>query len=247
MTDPVTRDMTEEQWRYMERRRVQRTRRSLISILVILVILLLIATVALVQIYPPVGRVANSTDNSGMTWVRSIYGWGKTPAEQLAGPQGVGIGPDGVIWATDQAYCRVVGFNPDGTYAGMMYQGFRNDFTKPNAMQYPTSVAVDSNNQLYIGDQSGNQVYVMTRDNTVVRKIFVPNPQCVAVSNDRLVVGAASGFVIMTKTGSVIKVLGSQGKGDKQFMSVRGIVIGKDDTIWVVDQYKNRISCFLPR
>jgi sugar lactone lactonase YvrE len=48
----------------------------------------------------------------------------------------------------------------------------------------------------------------------------------------------------MSKTGSPIKVLGSQGKGDNQFMSVRGVAISKDDTIYVVDQYNNRLSAY---
>jgi sugar lactone lactonase YvrE len=244
MTDPSTRDVTPEQWRNIERARLRRTRRALAVLLAILVLLLLIATSALIRISQPAGRVLNDTDATGMTWVRSIYGWGNTKAQQLQGPQGVAVGPDGVIWATDQSACRVVGFNPDGSYAGMMFLGFRNDPRSPNAMQFPTSVAVDSDNQIFIGDQAGNNVFVMTRDNKLVRKIYVPSPQSVAVSADRLVVGAASGFVILSKTGVPIKVLGSQGKGDKQFMGVRGVAIGKDGSIYVVDQYNNRISSY---
>ena len=126
----------------------------------------------------------------------------------------------------------------------MLYQGVRTDPKSPNAFQFPTSVAVDENGLVYVGDQSGNNVYVVSPDNKVVRKIFVPTPSSVAVSSDRLVVGSASGFVILTKTGGVIKVLGSQGKGDKQFNGVRGVAIGKDGTIYVVDQYNNRVSAY---
>ena len=245
MTDPVTRDITPEQWRQIEYRRVRRTRRTLVAILAILVILLLVATFALVQILQPVGQVADSTDQTGMTWVRSMYGWGKTKADQLQGPQGVAIGPDGVIWATDQGFSRVIGFNPDGSYAGMMFLGVRNDPAHPDAMLYPTSVAVDSENRIYIGDQSGNSVDIMTRDNKLIRKIAIPTPQSVAVSSDRIVVGAASGFAIFAKDGNnPIKVVGTQGKGDNQFQGVRGVAIAKDDTIYVVDQYNNRISSY---
>jgi sugar lactone lactonase YvrE len=245
MTEPMNGDITREQWQEMERRRVRRTRRALVAILAILVILLLVATVALVSILQPVGKVASSTDQTGMTWVRSIYGWGQTKGEQLQGPQGVGIGPDGVIWATDQGFSRVIGFNPDGSYAGMMFLGVRNDPKSPDAMLYPTSVAVDSDNTIYIGDQAGNNVYVMTRGNKLIRKIPIPSPQAVAVSSDRIVVGAASGFAILPKNGgNPIKVVGTQGKGENQFMAVRGVAIGKDDTIYVVDQYNNRISAY---
>lgn len=244
MTDSPIRDIEAEDWREAERHRVVRTRRALAAVLVVLAILLLIASLALVQIFQPVGKVANTTDASGLTWVRSIYGWGRGPNQQLVAPQGVAIGPDGTIWATDQGNSRVVGFHPDGTLASMLYQGVRTDPKSPNAFQFPTSVAVDENGLVYVGDQSGNNVYVMSPDNKVVRKIFVPTPSSVAVSSDRLVVGSASGFVILTKTGGVIKVLGSQGKGDKQFQGVRGVAIAKDDTIYAVDQYNNRVSAY---
>jgi DNA-binding beta-propeller fold protein YncE len=87
-------------------------------------------------------------------------------------------------------------------------------------------------------------VWVMRRDNTIVRKIFVPTPYSLAVTNDRLVIGSASGFVIMTPEGQVLKVLGRQGKGIDEFQGIRGVAIASDGTIYVVDQYNNRLSAF---
>jgi DNA-binding beta-propeller fold protein YncE len=89
-----------------------------------------------------------------------------------------------------------------------------------------------------------NTVWVVSRDNMMVRSMFVPTPSSIAVSSDRLVVGAASGFVIMSPAGRVIKVVGSQGKGIDQFQGVRGVAIAKDGTIYVVDQYNNRLSAY---
>ena len=239
-------DIPEEQrdWREVERRRIQRTRRTLITILVLLLILLLIAGYALLKIFQPVGGVASTQQAKGVTWVRSIYGWGKSSDQQFWGPQGVAIGPDGTIWATTQGQYRVVGFNPDGSLAAMLYQGPAGDPKYPNALSYPVAVAVDPAGLVYIADQTKSRVWVMTRDNTIVRSIFVPTPASLAVSSDRLVVGSASGFVIMTPTGQVIKVLGTQGKGIDQFQAVRGAVIGKDDTIYIVDEYNNRLSAY---
>lgn len=231
-------------WREIERRRVQRTRRTLIAILAVLVILLLIASYALLRIFQPVGRVATTKEAQGITWVRSIYGWGKGLDQQFWGPQGVTIGPDGTIWATTQGQNRVVGFNPDGTVAAMLFQGPQDDTRFPNAINYPVAVAVDPAGLIYIADQVRSTVWVMRRDNTIVRSIFVPSPASVAVSNDRLVVGSASGFVIMTPTGNVIKVIGSQGTGADQFQGVRGVAIAKDGTIYADDQYNNRVSAY---
>ena len=231
-------------WREAERRRIQRTRRTLVTVLVVLVILLLIASYALIQIFQPVGRVATTAQAKGVTWVRSIYGWGKSSDQQFWGPQGVAIGPDGTIWATTQGQNRVVGFNPDGSLAAMLYQGPAGDPKYPNSLSYPVAVAVDPAGLIYIADQPKSTVWVMSRDNKVVRNFYVPTPSALAVSKDRLVVGSASGFVILTPDGRVIKVLGTQGKGINQFQGVHGVAIGKDGTIYVSDQYNNRISAY---
>ncbi len=244
MSDAPTQYDEQQGWREAERRRIQRTRRILIGVLAFLVVLLLIASYTLLQIFQPVGRVASTAEAKGVTWVRSIYGWGKGADQQFWGPQGVAIGPDGTIWVTTQGQNRVVGFNPDGSFSSMLFHGKAGDPKSPNAFTYPTAVAVDPTGLIYIADQPRNMVWVVTRDNRIVRSIYVPIPSSIAVSNDRLVVGSASGFVIMTPAGQVVKVLGTQGKGINQFQGVRGVAIAKDGTIFAVDQYNNRISAY---
>jgi len=244
MSETSTQYDDQQGWREAERRRIRRTRRILIAVLLVLVVLLLAASTALLQIYQPVGRVASTQEAQGVTWVRSIYGWGKSPDQQFWGPQGVAIGPDGTIWATTQGQNRVVGFNPDGSFNAMLYQGPAGDPKYPNSFSFPTAVAVDPAGLIYIADTPKNRVWVVSRDNKIVRSIFVPTPSAIAVSKDRLVVGSASGFVILTPTGEVVKVVGTQGKGIDQFQGVRGAAIGNDGTIYIVDQYNNRVSAY---
>jgi sugar lactone lactonase YvrE len=244
MNDVPTQYEEPQGWREAERRRIQRTRRILVGVLAVLVVLLLIASFALLQIFQPVGRVASLSEAKGVTWVRSLYGWGTTSDQQFWGPQGVAVGPDGTIWATTQGQNRVVGFNPDGTLSAMLYQGKIGDPKSPNAFTYPTAVAVDPSGLIYIADQPRNTVWVVSRDNRIVRSIYVPTPSSIAVTSDRLVVGSAAGFVILSPTGQVVKVIGTQGKGIDQFQGVRGVAIGKDGTIYVVDQYNNRVSAY---
>jgi sugar lactone lactonase YvrE len=246
MTDDSGIQYQEQQdWREVERRRVKRTRRTLIGVLIALVILLLVAFVSLLAIFRPVGNVAAGEKAAGVTWVRSIYGWGRTPLQQFQGPQGVGIGPDSTIWTTTQAQNRIVGFNPDGSVNAMLYKGPAGNTPQANdSFSYPVAVAVDPAGLIYIADQQKSTVWVVDKNNTVVRKIFVPLPSSIAVSNDRLVVGSGSGFVILTPTGTVVKLLGTQGRGVEQFEGVRGAAIGKDGTIYVVDQYNNRVSAY---
>jgi sugar lactone lactonase YvrE len=245
MSEISTQPDDERGWREAERRRIRRTRRTLVIVLAVLVLLLLIGSFALLQIFKPAGKVATTEEAKGITWIRSIYGWGPGAGNQFVGPQGVAIGPDGTIWVTTQAQHRVVGFNPDGSLAAMLYQGDPGA-KYPNALGYPVAVAVNPAGLVYVADQQKSTVWVYSRDNRIVRKIFVPSPASVAVSDDRLVVGSASGFVIMKPTGDVIKVLGTQGKGEDQFEGVRGAAIGDDGTIYIADQYNNRVSAYDP-
>lgn len=244
MTDEPVLYGDEQRWRELERLRVQRTRRSLVVVLIVLIVLLLIGIYAVLQIVQPVGKIATTQEAKGVTWVRSIYGWGKGADQQFWGPQGVAFGPDGTIWATTQGQNRVAGFNPDGSNAAMLFQGVQGDARFTNALSFPVAVAVDPSGLIYIADQTKSTVWVMTKDNRIIRKFFVPTPFSIAVSKDRLVVGSASGFVIMTPLGVVVKVLGKQGEGDGQFRAVRGVAIGSDGTIYAVDQYNNRVSAY---
>jgi tripartite motif-containing protein 2/3/tripartite motif-containing protein 71 len=66
----------------------------------------------------------------------------------------------------------------------------------------------------------------------------------VAVRGDRLVVGSGPGFVIMKKDGTVVKLVGTQGSGPDQFDGVKGLAISADGTIYVIDQYNNRVSAY---
>jgi sugar lactone lactonase YvrE len=221
--------------------RLKRFRRVLIGVLVTLAVLLLISFVLLLRAFQPPGQVASTREAAGVTWVRSIYGWGNTRTEQLGSPQSVAIGPDGLIWVTDAAMSRVISFRPDGTFNSMLDTGTRG---APGALSFPSSVAVDEQGLVYIGDMTASEVVVMSSDKKVVRRIQVPRPQSVAVRGDRLVVGAIPGFVIMTKAGEVVKVLGSKGTGDDQFTGVEGVAIAGDGTIYIVDQYNNRVSAY---
>jgi len=68
----------------------------------------------------------------------------------------------------------------------------------------------------------------------------------VAVSEDRIVVGAISGFAILDKAGKPIKVVGSRGKADDQFDYVHGVAIAENGNIYVADSYNNRLSAYDP-
>src|SRR5512133_2240592 len=205
-------------------RRMLRTRRALGAALVALIVLLLLAFVALLRIFEPVGRVATAEEAGGVEWVRSIYGWGNTRSEQLGAPQSVAFGPDGTIFATDAGMARLAAFNPDGSFDGLVNQGAKG--SSEDALSFPSSVAVDDDGLLYVGDMTASAVVVTTPDNEVMRRIAIPRPRSVAVRGDLLVVGSTPGFAIMSTTGDDVTVVGTRGSGDGQFDGVSGVAIG---------------------
>jgi sugar lactone lactonase YvrE len=153
-----------------------KTRRTLIVANVIL-ILLLFVFVYLLRMYAPVGEVANRQQAKGVSWVRSIYGWGNIRSQQLGTPQSVAFAPNGVVWVTDAGMARLIAFNPDGSYRSLVHQGPRG--SSPNALAFPRQLPRRARSAM--SDTTASRVVVITPDNQVLRRITVPRPQSVAV------------------------------------------------------------------
>jgi len=82
---------------------------------------------------------------------RFLLGW--TMAETSAGrPTGLGVGPDGSVYAADTHYARVVAFSADGKEIERF--GTRGD--EPGQFRLPTDVAVDAHGNIYVSEYGGN-------------------------------------------------------------------------------------------
>ncbi len=74
------------------------------------------------------------------------------PAHDAGKPTGLGVGPDGSIYAADTHYARVVVFDPTGTEIarfGTRGQG-------PGQFIMPTDVAIAADGTIYVGEYGGN-------------------------------------------------------------------------------------------
>lgn len=222
--------------------RARRARRVMGYALAIIIFLLLIVSTVIFWMSKPVGRIANSDEARGLVWVRSIYGWGEAETDQLMTPNDVAIAPNGTIWVTDQARARIIGFNPDGSYKALLHQGPVG--SSPFSLEMATSVAVDEEGLIYVGSLTADRITVLDEDNKVLRQYAVPEVSDIAVRGDLMVAGSTAGFVIMNTDGDVQKVVGTKGKGKDQFDKVAGVTIGADNTIYVVDQFNNRVSAW---
>lgn len=221
---------------------VRRARTALATILILLLLLLAAVSYVLVGVIVPRGGATADSTPTGMTWVRSIYGYGSGEDDQLYRPTDVAIGPDGVIWVTDPQRSRVLAFNPDGTYKSMLHQGPA--FSGDDAMVRPNAVDVDEDGLIYVADYGRESLMIFSEANELLRETEIPLPVEVAVSDDRIVVGSVYGFAILNKQGEVIRTVGTRGSGPDQFDVVRGIVMDEAGTIYIVDTYNNRVRAF---
>ena len=155
MTDNAPQDTTPAaEQAYYEERVVEyvdnrRQRAVLAFILIVLFLLLLAASYAVYRLTPGTGAPTGKQDTpTGITWVRSIYGWGTGAGQQLVAPTDVTIGPDGVIWTTS-SHDTIVGFNPDGTVHKVI---------QPKTTASIEGVSIGSDGNIYITDFAGQVV-----------------------------------------------------------------------------------------
>ena len=220
--------------------RSRRGRRILTLVLVILAILLAFATFLLFRLLVPPGAPSGDEETAGVTWVRSIYGMDSSLENQFVGLQAAVPGPDGTIWITDGQKNSLMAFTPDGTFTGQVFG------PEDVPLTVPSRFAVGPNGLFYVCETPLDVVRVLDADGNDVGSFGVPSPVSVAVSDDRIVVGAVSGFAILDLEGNPIRVIGARGQADDQFDYVHGVAIAENGNIYVVDSFNNRISAYTP-
>jgi len=129
-------------------------RRILALVLVVLFILLITVSAFLARVILPQGEIAKGEEAGGLTWVRSIYGWGPSEKEQILGPGSTAVGGYGTIWTNDGASGKVVGFTPDGALKATI--GIKG----PTPVLTATDVAADADGRVYITESSQDILHV---------------------------------------------------------------------------------------
>jgi hypothetical protein len=233
MTEPMAKQATPAVAQLSSRSK--RARRVMAVLLALVVTLLLITSFFLARLILPSGKVATKSETGGLTWVRSIYGWGQQQSQQLKSAAAVAFTPSGQIIVPDvNQRPQLLDFGPDGSYRG--------SFTS-TAVVFPTALTVGPDGRIYVVQGPRDMVTILAPNGQdIVGEIPVQQPASVAVSKDRIVIGAQGGFAILGTDGTLLKVVGSRGKGDAQFDQVGGVAIDSSDNVYAVDTYNNRIS-----
>lgn len=226
-------------------RPIGRTRARAILGMVIGMLLLLLAFLVLVffRLLNPIGDEQRSSRQSdGLLWVRSIYGFGPSPSEQLESPSSVAIGPDGLIYATDPIRARIMVFRPDGTFVRLI----RTASTTAGSgnLARPESIAVGDDGLVYVADSWLTKVIVFDHRGRFVREWPVDRQaRGLAVGRDSVYVLDVGEVIIFDRTGHRRLAFGTRGNGEGQLDAYQGIT-ARDGRIYVADSYNRRIQVF---
>lgn len=214
-------------------------RRVLAAILIVLILLLIAATWFVSTLIQPAGA-PQGVAADGMGWVRSIYGWGETSAELLAGPVDVAVAPDGTIW-TVTGKTTLVGFDPDGGLHRLV------PFERGEADGQVLSIEgmdVDDEGVIYLCDFGRNMVHVVSPEGVMELSIGIQAPTEIAVRGDRMAVASAFGIAVVTTDGELVAQWATRGNAADQVDIPHGIAWIDDDTIMVSDTHNRRLKAY---
>jgi sugar lactone lactonase YvrE/flagellar biogenesis protein FliO len=217
----------------------KRGRRVIVVVLIFLFLLLCSASYLLLKLVQPAGDIASKEEAAGIEWVRSIYGWGDGPDQQLQQPASVAVDSNGRILVPSVAgETQIYRFNPDGA----LVDSFHGSDSEGRVL-FPTGMAVGPDDSIYVVQGTQGNILKLTPDGTqTLLQVDVEDPTSIAVTDDRIIVGAKAGFAILDADGSPIKVVGTRGFDDTQFDTISGVAVDADNNIYIVDTYNNRIS-----
>ena len=212
-------------------------RKVLLIVLIILLLLLCGMGLLLMKMFMPKG--ANQKNDDGITWIRSIYGFG-TSDVQLTNPAANALDPaDGSFWMCDPNLRRLVNYRMDGTMKKIIG---KTQFTQTSPIRHPADIAIDNDGLIYVLESTYDDVLVFDKTGKQKGKFEVPKPTAIAVNDKYIVVGAKAGFVIMDKNAKILKIVGEFGHKEGQFDTINGVALDANNNIYIVDTYNNRIS-----
>jgi DNA-binding beta-propeller fold protein YncE len=167
--------------------------------------------------------------------------------QQGGGPWGIAVGQNGHIFATDYNKHQIHVYDKQRKYI----RSFGQQGSGNGQLYYPTGIAVDHDNRLYIGSSSNNRIEVVESDGTFVRQIgagHLSAPYGVTVHNKHVFVAEYGNhrISVFTLDGQLIRTIGSQGSGPGQFSRPSAVAFAPDEDgdMYVADYGNSRIQVF---
>jgi len=216
----------------------------LVIILGILLLLLAGVSYFFVRVLIPAGLPEDTEPVGGMTWVRSIYGFGPSADEQLVGPTAVAVAPDGTIYATDPQRARVLVFHPDGTFRGLIHTGPGG--TAEGQIGRPGDLAVDADGLVYITDVTNGKVIVFDEAFKYVREWTSEQALGIDVVGESVYVRAGGEIVQYALDGTEKSRVGERGRGKGAAIEPAGGITADGTRVYIADALNQSLKAFDP-
>lgn len=212
--------------------------------MIVVLIILLAILGGLVFLYLRLNEPADVPGRSevkGITWIRSIYGFGKKPKELLNSPVGVGVDSRGRIFAADGQNGRVLVFTKEGGYVGQL--------GKPGLtrgkISYPQGIDVGPDDEIYVTDTKRQVLMVFGPDLQFRDEIHGQEPLAVWATSDKVYLASMAHIVILDKNLKVLEKWGRRGKAVGDFDFPHGIAVLRNGVVVVSDGNNMRIQALI--
>lgn len=219
------------------------SRRRILAVAIAIIALLLLTVCGFMwKLATPLGAPDDANLPEGIEWVRSIYGWGPTPAELLTQVVDASVAPDGTIW-TVSSHNTLVAFDPNGTAKLVRRYEFGGHEGQFGSIE---GIEVADNGEIYLADFGQEKIQVVNSQGDVVRSWHVPTPLEVAIQGDRVAVATWNGVAITDTNGELIATWGTRGPAKDQFDGAHGIAFDEGGNVYVSDTQNRRIKKYSP-
>jgi len=221
---------------------VDNRKRVYLMVAVLLFLLLLLAALVpfMYNALKPPGEPSREALGEGLTWIRSIYGWGETPDTMLQAPTDAAFGPDGTVWAIS-GHRVIAGFNDAGIATDIVVLPVGEGEGEILSLE---GIDVDEDGNLWVTDYGNAKVIKLQRDGTVQFELYVSFPQVVSARDGLVAVAAVPGVAVFDgETGELLSQWGGRGQGLEEFDGAHGVEL-IDGVVHVSDGHNRRIKAY---
>jgi sugar lactone lactonase YvrE len=169
------------------------------------------------------------------------FGTAGSGEEEFNDPRGIAVDSEGHIWVADTGNDRVEELSSTGTFI----RAFGSRGLKAGEFEDPVALAIDSSGNVWVADSENERVEEFSSTGTYLREYTeIEEPEGIAANAKGDVwVSAYDEVVELSSTATKIGSFGSDGKGNGQFESARGVTIS-GEAAYVVDYGNSRVEEF---
>jgi hypothetical protein len=190
------------------------------------------------------GATLSLTTADAYTWVDEWASAGSGTG-QIAAPEDVEIGPDGLVYVADTGNDRIQVFEPQGAFV----RAWGTSGTGTGQLDSPSGVAVNATGDVFVADTGNGRIQVFDSSGAHIRTFGAgtlgsPVGIAIAPNGEVFVVDeAAAEVVVFTQAGALVRSWGSPGTGDGQFSFAQNVAVSATH-VYVTDESLNRITRF---